>query len=115
MNRLTNFERAAVLAVFAVCTLLVIGAAATRNKYVGTFVGNGAGITNIAAANLPFAPQPASANLTNWSALAITTRQPSSANLTNVSAVVGMTTNATIYTNILCFTNGVLGAVLPAS
>ena len=31
-----------------VIALLVIGAVASRNLYVGTFVGNGAGLTNAA-------------------------------------------------------------------
>lgn len=60
---------------------------ATTTVYRGSFSGNGAGLTNLPAGALnPGTYQPASANLTNWSALATGTRQPASLALTNLAA-----------------------------
>ncbi len=65
-----------------------------------------------------FGSQPASANLSNWSGIATTTKQPASANLTNWSAqATGIAFyNLTVVTNgintaVLHFTNGVLMSV----
>ena len=56
--------------------------------------------------------QPASANLTNWSGIAIGSKQPASLALTNLASVTGVTTNFQIldevFTNTLYFTNGLL-------
>ena len=71
-------------------------------------------VPTIATSGLPFAPQPASANLTNWSSIAVTSVQPSSANLTNwsstsVAAVQPSSANLTnlssAHGEILTFTN----------
>jgi hypothetical protein len=57
--------------------------------------------------------QDASANLTNWSALATSTKQPASAALTNLAALTGVTTNFAVIipnsaTNWMQFSNGLL-------
>lgn len=88
------------LVAFALVLALLCFGAATATKYTGKFVGDGSGLTNLTAASaFPYVPQPASANLTNWSALAVTTRQPASANLTNWSAFAPTTTSASLSTN----------------
>ena len=73
------------MAALFVAAAIGLGAAATVTKYVGTFVGNGAGLTNIPTAGLSGNYQPASDNLTNWSAVITQSKQPANTALTNLA------------------------------
>lgn len=80
----TKMKRFLFIAAAALLSHQAFGVIATSTKYTGTFVGNGAGITNLAASAMTGA-QPASANLTNWSAITPASKQGTNSALTKLS------------------------------